>query len=183
MSGNTPLDYIWKSYQRTCDCFTVTDQAFKKALAENNFSLLDKTLFSEAQKDEAELWIQASRKEADNFVILSLWTMFERIILEDVQLQIEHLSDSSPAVLKSICNKVNNEIEYWRMNDILDLFKGIVDKNLLGNVKQVKEYRDWVAHRNERKVKPPNIMPFDAYDRLSKVLDEINAISTNKSND
>ena len=57
------------------------------------------------------------------------------------------------------------------------MFKEITDPNLIGNAKQVKQYRDWVAHRNIDKGSPPKVAPQSAYQILSKILDDLDNIS------
>ncbi len=41
---------------------------------------------------------------------------------------------------------------------------------LLGQAKQIKQYRDWVAHRNVSKAVPANVPPKKAYEILSEIL-------------
>lgn len=52
----------------------------------------------------------------------------------------------------------------------------IVDANLLGNAKQVKNYRDWVAHKNVKKGQPTNVSPQAAYRILTRILEKIEKI-------
>lgn len=62
--------------------------------------------------------------------------------------------------------RVEGEIERWRVDDLLDLLKGPVEADLVGMVKQIKSYRDWVAHRNLRRPRPAAIDPKSAHARL-----------------
>jgi len=69
--------------------------------------------------------------------------------------------------------KVEHEIEYWKIDDILNIFKVVIDPDVVGQVKQIKQYRDWVAHRNISKGAPPNIAPQKAYEIISRILKEL----------
>ncbi len=64
-------------------------------------------------------------------------------------------------------------MEYWKANDILDLFKVVLNPELIGRAKQVKKYRDWVAHRNPKKGQPTNVPPKSAFKILSCVIEQI----------
>jgi hypothetical protein len=66
-------------------------------------------------------------------------------------------------------------MEYWKTGDVLDIFKGIVDPNLIGNAKQIKDYRDWVAHRNPRRPSPTKTDPASAYTVLQQILQRVMA--------
>ncbi len=57
-------------------------------------------------------------------------------------------------VAANVCAKVEPEIERWRASDLLDLLKGTADEDPIMRAEQVKQYRDWVAHRNP--AKPPS---------------------------
>lgn len=168
MSSENPLDRIWESYKITSDCLKIAQRSVSK----NEKSLLKGTVFlNSLSKDEPVLWIEKSRTDADDYVILSLWAAFERVILEYVQKEGGKVLDTTPSDFnKKFHQKIEQEIEYWRIDDILDMLKVIIDSTLIGNAKQVKQYRDWVAHRNVNKGSPPNVPPQNAYQILSEIL-------------
>jgi hypothetical protein len=56
-----------------------------------------------------------------------------------------------------------------RLDDSLDILKGIVDPARIGQAKQVKQFRDWVAHKNPRNI-PPAVDPATAYQLLSELI-------------
>jgi len=85
-------------------------------------------------------------------VILSLWASFERTLLSYVQNESNRiLAEPTTDFTYSVHQKIDNEIEYWRVDDILNIFKTIISPDLIGQAKQVKKYRDWIAHRNIKK--------------------------------
>lgn len=57
---------------------------------------------------------------------------------------------------------------------MLDVFKGVVDSDTVGLVKQIKEIRDWVAH-GRKGARPHNLDPKVARERLVRFLDELSA--------
>ncbi len=64
---------------------------------------------------------------------------------------------------------ISKNIEYWKIDEILDVLKVIIDPDLIGQAKQIKKYRDWVAHRNIKKKSPPNVVPERAYSVLAEI--------------
>ena len=72
-------------------------------------------------------------------------------------------------VATNVCSKVEPEIERWRTTDLLDLLKGTADADLIGRAKQVKEYRDWVAHRNPARPPSARVDPETAFTVLASL--------------
>jgi hypothetical protein len=170
MKSNTLLDCIWQTYEVTCDCLKVAQRSVSK----KDLRLLNKTKFITISEEQAGDWISKSRKDSDDYIILSLWAIFERIMIECLQEQGKKILDHLPSDFnKKVYDKIESEIEYWRIDDILDIFKGTIDSHLIGHVKQIKAYRDWIAHRNIKKVPPSNVLPQTAYKVLSEILAEL----------
>lgn len=166
-SNITILDHIWQTYQVTRDCLKVAQRSVSK----KDLRLLNKTKFISMSEEQAEDWISKSRNDSDDFIILSLWAVFERIMIGYLQEQGKKILDNPPSNFnKKVYDKIEFEIEYWRMDDILDIFKGPIDSHLIGNVKQIKAYRDWIAHRNIKKGAPSNVLPQTAYKVLSEII-------------
>lgn len=53
-----------------------------------------------------------------------------------------------------LTGSAKKEIERWSISEIIDLFDFAVDGNLRGKLKQILEYRNWIAHG-----KNPNALP------------------------
>ena len=66
--------------------------------------------------------------------------------------------------------RVDERTVRLKSDDILNMFKSLIDSDLIGQAKQVKQYRDWVAHRNISKGAPANVPPKKAYEILSEIL-------------
>jgi hypothetical protein len=167
MSSANILDPIWASYLTTVDCLKVASRSIVKG----ELHLMSNTKFVGSAVDAAKVMIKDSRLSADDFVIVSLWAVFERKLLEYVQVEGRRLLQTVPTNFNTqVYEKVENEMEYWKTDDILDLFKTVVSADLIGNAKQVKKYRDWIAHKNPKKGPPSNVPPPTAYRILSDII-------------
>lgn len=168
MSSNNILHNIWQSYQATVDCFKIAGRSVNR----EKYQLLNRTNFIGTPPEKADELIRKSRSDADDYVILSLWAVFERKLFEYLQRISKKIADSNESNFnKELQNKIEDEIEYWKLDAILDLFKVVVSPELIGNAKQVKRYRDWLAHRNPKKGAPANVPPKTAYEILSRIID------------
>jgi hypothetical protein len=59
------------------------------------------------------------------------------------------------------------------LDDLLDLFKSLVEVDKIGVAKQIKDYRDWIAHRNPKRLPPAQTEPRTAYSVLAAIIDAI----------
>ncbi|QTA78108.1 Uncharacterized protein dnl_03200 [Desulfonema limicola] len=170
MSSKFSLVQIWKSYEVMRDCLKIA----QRSISENNLQLLKKTIFLTGLKNEAEKQIKSGQNDANDYVILSLWAAFERIIIEYIQIQGQKILDIPPSDFnKKVHSKIERDIEYRKTEDVLDMFKSYIDSDLIGQAKQIKKYRDWVAHRNVNKGTPANVPPHNAYRILSEIIDKL----------
>ncbi|MCP4110449.1 MAG: hypothetical protein GY749_33835 [Desulfobacteraceae bacterium] len=170
MSSENPLDPIWESYQVICDCLKVVQRGISK----KDIRLLNRTNFLASSEEHSINQVKKSRTDANDYVILSLWAAFERIIMEYLQIQGRKILSTPPSAFnQKIHEKLEHEIEYWKIDDILNIFKVVIDPDIIGQAKQIKQYRDWVAHRNINKDAPPNITPQKAYEVISKILKKL----------
>jgi len=81
----------------------------------------------------------------------------------------------SSALEEAVASKAFEGIERWRPDDVLDLYKIAVDPRVVGNVKEVKSYRNWVAHGKKSSRPGRDIDPRTAYDRLTDFLSALRA--------
>ncbi len=170
MSSPNILEPIWESYLTTVDCLKVASRSIEK----NELHLMSNTKFVGSAVDEAKVMIRDSRTSADDLVIVSLWAIFERKLLEYVQVEGRKFLGVTPTSFNTqVYQKVESEMEYWKSDDVLDLFKAVVSSDLIGNAKQVKKYRDWIAHKNPRKGPPSNVPPQTAYRILSDIISTV----------
>ncbi|VVE25960.1 hypothetical protein [Pandoraea commovens] len=130
-------------------------------------------LFSAVREDVETALVNAEKQAAD-LAVFALFATFERYVVERLQTANELLASGHPAgYSRKLAEKFKSEVEYWRFDEILDLFKPELDVNLIGRAKQIKRYRDWIAHRNTNKEPPTKVSPDTVFEVLSKVVDEI----------
>ena len=175
MVSANPLETIWRQHRIMKDCLEIA----QRALAGTDVRLLQDTRFVGESSPNARKQIDESRIDVDDFVIVSLWAVFARFILSFLQEKGRKLLDARPASLTTgLYAKYEREVEYWKAKDILDLFKNDIDGLLLGDAKNVKKHRDYIAHRNPRKGSPAKVTPEFAYTILSEIVERIGALET-----
>lgn len=180
MVSENPLESIWQTYVVTRDCLKIAQRAIRG----KHGGLLRNTEFMGDLPKDASIQIRESRRKADESAILSLWVVFERTLIVLLQEKGRKLLEVQPVSLaQPLYEKYETDVEYWRIDDSLDLLKGQVHQGLIGYVKQIKQYRDWIAHRNPRKPQPANLDPKTAYTILSEVLTYIGKIRVSTNED
>jgi hypothetical protein len=170
MSSPNTIEEAWRSYQTTVECLAIVARMARG----NDVHALQRTSFFGAHIDEASDRISASASNADDYVILSMWALFERhlfLFLQDESKRM--LNQGASRLTKELQIKIEDELEYWRLDGVLDLFKSIVDPQLIGEAKQVKQYRDFIAHRNPKKPPRTNVSPQAAYQVLSNIINRL----------
>jgi len=148
----------------------------KSAIKHQENFILVRTHFASQTKEEAEQLLKETIKESNDLFVLSLWANFERFVRDYLQKKGKKLQEISPPTLaSSFYQHLYKELEYWKANDILNILKGLLtDKNLIGQAKQILEYRDWIAHgRNPDKYPSANITPKFAYNTLSEIVKQL----------
>lgn len=169
-----PLRTILNTYIITRDCIRVTTRAHKQ----QDLHLLSDTKFTALEVSAAEELTKKCREEVEDYAIVALWAVFERFLINYLQTRGLPLQDVPPtAFSEPFFEKFEIEVERWRMVEILDLFKSIVDPQLIGMAKQIKKYRDWLAHKNDRKGHDGKIDPQTAYQVLTDVIKSIEQAS------
>lgn len=172
MKTSDSLEDIWNTYQVTLNCLKITERSVKAS----DLNLLKRTSFATATIDSAKLDIQESRKHIDDYLILSLWAVFERNLFDCAVRESQRILNNNPtSFTQEIQKKIERELEYWRVDDVLDIFKvmignsQLIDSQLIGQAKQIKCYRDWIAHKNPKKPPLVNVVPQTAYRILQKI--------------
>jgi hypothetical protein len=105
--------------------------------------------------------------------VTALWIEFERYLIQDLVSRVEIRSSTMPPFDAKFAVHIDRQIEFSRFGELIDLYKGWVDSAMLGRVKQIKDYRDWISHRNPKRPKPAIIDPASARSILGSVMDEI----------
>ncbi len=165
-----PLNLIWEAYETSQGCFKIAEKSFKHADKEK---LVVKTCLGLKTENQAQNLIQQSRATAKDLFVLALWATFERFLRSYLQIKAEKLRTIQPPTLaSSFYQQLYRELEFWKPDDMLDLLKSILpNSNLIGQAKQILEYRDWIAHgKNPDKCPSATITPTFAYETLSEIV-------------
>lgn len=170
--GQLLLADVWTTYATTTQCIRIVD----RLRTASNVDFEQHACLEGLTAVEAHSLMRGCRDESENFAILALWAVFERFLIDYVREKGVLLGNMGPEPFsQSLRCRFEASVENWRMDDILDLFKGAVDPRLLGDAKNVKRYRDWVAHRNDRRGHNGKTDPKFAYNTLSEIIDAIMA--------
>ncbi len=170
MTFNNPLEAVYQAYLVSHESLLVVEQIIR----ENNEVPMPRfELLRSANEDVKKSLVKAAQ-QADDLAVFALFATFERYVIERLQTAHERLASGYPSgYSRKLAEKFKSEVEYWRFDEILDLFKPELDVGLIGRVKQIKRYRDWIAHRNANKALPSPTAPGTVFEVLSKALNEL----------
>jgi hypothetical protein len=164
------LEEFFTTYERLRDCLKIT----RRALKNGDVGVLKGTAFMGAPQAEAADWIDEVRKVVDDLVIVELWAWFERYVSEYAQTRALIMAEAAqPGFDRQLQIKVAEKIESWRLDEVLDVFKAIIDVNQLGHAINIKRYRDYIAHRNPKHSSPAQTEPKRAYSLLLSIIDAV----------
>lgn len=131
---------------------------------------LDSSL-AEYKLSEAKEILLKAENELNDLTVLSLVAVFEQLVIDYLKdLGRETIKKEEEILSKSVLKYALKNSDRWHFKDILDIFKSIISNELVGNVKQVYDYRNWVAHGKKETTSVTKIDPDIAYDRLSEFL-------------
>jgi hypothetical protein len=170
MNSENPLDHVYKAFSAASDCFRVVERAIRIQHEE----LFRRTQFYRLPSTATDVVLESAETQAADLAILALFATFERFVIEHLQMSNRLLAAGYPQQYSTkLAEKFETEVEYWKFGEVLDLFKGEIDRDLIGQVKQIKHYRDWIAHQNPNKPTPTQISPKVAFDTLGKMITQI----------
>ncbi|ETR67983.1 MAG: hypothetical protein OMM_10993 [Candidatus Magnetoglobus multicellularis str. Araruama] len=91
--------------------------------------------------------------------IIDAFAAFERLLRKRV---LDSLESQKNELSANLVQVVRNESEFIKIETLLDVLKNFVDSNRIGLIKQIKRYRDWVAH-GKRPLTYSPVKPVDIY--------------------
>jgi hypothetical protein len=141
---------VFSVYEVLKDSVKVARRSINKEI----FTLHNRTIFWAEQKEPMLGKLTDTEEELDDIMVLSLFASFERELRIFNQKIIEGNINKRTKTIERITSLTTNSIERWTINDMVEAFSDIVDGELRGRVKQIYEYRNWVAHG-----KNPNRLP------------------------
>ena len=143
----TELDAVLDAYLTLVDCHTVTAELLRKSSKGSTFH---GTVFLNQPLDETKRLLAQARTELDDWAIVSLVSMFERILLKH---------DRTPLGSKTLREETK------RLLHAIEQFGKRVDTRTYDDVERLCQYRHWVAH-GKRWEKPAYADPVSTYQRL-----------------
>jgi hypothetical protein len=122
--------------------------------------------------------IQAAKEELQRLVVLALTAIFERTLRDYlVQMSLTALPPGDPHG-DAVRAEIVKDIEFWNISArVMDVFPG-VDPAVRGDVKQIIDYRNWVAHGHTlARPAPARVVPVKAHQVLTAFLVQAGVIT------
>lgn len=139
-------------------------------------SIPKNTVIGSKEQKEVKENLLVAENELNDLTILSLVAAFEQLVLEVTNKIIEcNVNNTKNTLFYQMSKYAFKNAERWHFGDILNLFKSVIDSQIIGDVKQVYKYRNWVAHGKKNR-KPLALEPYIAHERLSQFLNRIKNI-------
>lgn len=168
MSG--PLDAVMEWLRTASDGLRVARRVLTgdpaKAVNDKHVFYYDPT------PDHSVRRLDAARNEIDDLAIVVMVAVFERRLRD-------HLAGLPPVAVpfsdplaEAVRGQLLDDMEFWENSKkLLGLFQSSVPADLIGQVRQIIDYRNWVAHgRNPRKPPGVTLTPVQVHERLSEFL-------------
>ncbi|RMD04330.1 hypothetical protein D9O40_02465 [Clostridium autoethanogenum] len=131
---------------------------------------LDSSL-AEYTLSQAKRILLKAENELNDLTVLSLVSVFEQSLLDHLKdLSKEAIEKEEKTLSKSVLKYALKNSDRWHFRDVLDIFKSVLNTELVGSVKQVYDYRNWVAHGKKETTSITKIDPELAYNRLNEFL-------------
>ena len=167
----TPLDAVWEWYEYARDSIGLAAHQ-----VECDPYGIPRSLIFAAAVDEPPLeGLSRAQAELDDLTVLALFAVFEQAVLERLLRASASVKGRATTGLEAALSaRAFRGLDRWPLEGVLDVCKAAVDAAVVGLVKQVKGYRDWVAH-GKRGAPDARIDPRAAYDRLSDFLAALEA--------
>jgi len=173
MPSSELLYPVWQTYIVAKDCLKIA----RRVVLREDLRLMSRTGFVGQPGQQAVQEIEESINAIEDFAIIGFWAHFERRLIEYSQNIAQTLANQHPVAFSNLLHdQIDKDIEYWKTDNLLDVFKSIVDSTLIGQAKQIKEYRDWISHRNPKKLPSAQTDAATTYQVLSQILDQIDEV-------
>ena len=169
------LDEVWEWYEAARDSLRIVRSLLETQPDAIPPSLAAGTVFETQPRSEVLQRLRQAEQELDDLTIVALWASFEQQVLDHLEQAVQRTLKQKrrDRLQQRILQERLAKPRYWRFEEVLDLYKEIIDPQLVGDVKQVLQYRNWVAHGRTSRM-PPNIIPRIAYERLKDFLGQLN---------
>lgn len=179
------LDKIWDDYEFQKKSLTLVQHIAKHNAKYSESIVVSKLLIDTGLADVSVEMLRRqivfARRSLQDYVILSVWVVFERLLIEFLQkliaADVAIFTDNTTP--KMLVEQVRNDIERWKPDTMLDMVKPIISADTAGTLKKIKRHRDWIAHRNPAAT-PENIDPRTAYELVREAARQIKQLQPSK---
>lgn len=129
------------------------------------------TKFENVDHRNAKNDLDRCKELLERVAVVMAWAYFESAVKHNFRNHTESLPDTqSNRFDKSILKTGLRKADHWKIQDILDSYKGKVEAKIVGDCKKVYAYRNWVAH--DLSARPEIVSPAKASEFLGKFLDQ-----------
>jgi hypothetical protein len=163
-----PLDPVMSWYEAALDSIRVTQRVLNQNIAG---AVTHRHIFYGQPPADCVARLDAAKDELARVAVVALTAIFERTLRDYLtQLPRSAWPPGDPH-RDAVREGLVRDIEYWNISDrVLEVFP-VVASQARGLVKQIIEYRNWVAHGHTlTKPAPTNVTPDQAHKRLSDFL-------------
>ncbi|MBA4065185.1 MAG: hypothetical protein C0501_16015 [Isosphaera sp.] len=169
-----PLDPIVTWYTTAKDSMRVTRRAVQKATPG---LVAAKYTFHGRDRKANESALDQALEELNRLVVLALTAVFERTLRDHLSALPVVRPGSGDPLADRVRDEVLRDMEFWNISTrVVEVFTTVAPA-LRGEVKQVIDYRNWVAHGRTAVEPPPVAMtPAKAYQRLTAFLTQAKVI-------
>ena len=157
------LQTVFETYEVIKDTIRVT----ARSIHQETHALHSRTVFVAERKDDAVERLRDVSDEFDEVMVLSLVASFERELRDALKEAVGSNLHRPNSTIERLYGATVESIDRWTVPDMLDLFVDVVPGTLRGQIKQLYEYRNWVAHgKNPQKLPSAKADPKTAYRTL-----------------
>lgn len=143
---------VFASYETIRDSMKIARRSVNRRAA----TLQSGTVFLGRRQDEAIEQLGVVAEEFDEIMVLSLFAAFERELRLSLQTAVYDNVQKTSLTIQRTAEESVQSIERWTIGDMVDLLQDVVPSQLRGSVKQLHEYRNWVAH-GKNPDRPPSV--------------------------
>lgn len=149
----TELDAARDSYRASDQCLDVVAQLLLTKSSKGQ--TFHGTIFHKRPRDEAKYILDQARHELQDFAIVSIVSVFERILFNH---------PDSPLKRKALRKQTTG------LRDAITHFKDRINQRVYEDVERLCDHRDWLAHGKRWEYTPIPADPISAYQRVSDFL-------------
>lgn len=155
-------------YRKAKDSLDITSFSLKSS---TSVKAAEGTGFHGASLNDVKEELRACKEQLERVAVVLLWSFFESAVKKHFRCHTEVLHEGQKDGFdKQIVKTGLRAADRWRMEDILDSYKGKVHARTVGECKEVYKYRNWVAHALTER--PKIVGPGKAAEVLSAFLDQ-----------